>query len=64
MANILIFMNVYDQSVIMSDLVREGYVITPEVAEVMTPYRTGRYNRFGHYSLNETRECSVVDYTL
>ncbi|MDR3569863.1 MAG: transposase [Syntrophobacteraceae bacterium] len=63
-ANILIFMNVYDQSVIMSDLVREGHVITPEVAEATNPYRTGRYNRFGDYSLNETRECPVVDYDL
>lgn len=63
-ANILIFMNVYDQSVIMSDLVREGYVITPEVAEATNPYRTGRYNRFGDYSLNETRECPVVNYDL
>jgi len=63
-ANILIFMNVYDQSVIMSDLVREGYVITPEVAEATNPYRTGRYNRFGDYSLNEMRECPVVDYDL
>jgi TnpA family transposase len=63
-ANILIFMNVFDQSIIMSDLVQEGHVITPEVAETTSPYRTGHLNRFGTYSLNEIRKCPVIDYNL
>ncbi len=63
-ANTLIFMNVYDQSAIMSDLVGEGHVITPEVAEATNPYRTGHYNRFGAYSLDETRKRLVIDYDL
>ena len=63
-ANAMIFMNVYDQSVIMSDLVREGHVITPEVAEATSPYRTGHFNRLGAYSLGETRNCPVIDYDL
>jgi hypothetical protein len=63
-ANIFIFMNVYDQSVIMSDLVREGYVITQKVAETTNPYRTAHLNRFGDYFLNEARNCPVIDYSL
>jgi TnpA family transposase len=62
--NALIFMNVYDQSVIMSDLVQEVHVITPEVAEATNPYRKGHLNRFGTYSLNETRLCPAIDYDL
>lgn len=63
-ANALIFMNVYDQSVIMNDMMREGSVITPEVAEATNPYRTGHINRFGAYFLDETRNCPVIDYNL
>lgn len=63
-ANIFIFMNVFDQSVIMSDLVREGHVITQKVAETTNPYRTGHLNRFGAYFLNEARNCPVIDYSL
>jgi TnpA family transposase len=63
-ANIFIFMNVYDQSVIMSDLVREGYVITQKIAETTNPYRTAHLNRFGAYFLNEARNCPVIDYSL
>jgi hypothetical protein len=54
-ANIFIFMNVFDQSVILSDLVREGHVITQKVAETSNPYRTAHLNRFGAYFLNEAR---------
>jgi hypothetical protein len=63
-ANALIFMNVYDQSVIMNDLVKEGHEITPEVAEATNPYRTGHLNRFGTYHLDETRKCAEIDYDL
>jgi len=62
--NIFIFMNVFDQSVIMSDLVREGYVITKKVAETTNPYRTAHLKRIGAYFLNEARNCPVIDYSL
>ena len=64
MANIIIFMNVFDQSVIMNDLVQEGHVITREVAETTNPYRTGHLNRFGTYFLNETRKSPMINYNL
>ena len=63
-ANALIFMNVYDQSMIMNDLVQEGYDITPDIAESLSPYRTGNYNRFGSYFLDETRACPDINYDI
>jgi len=63
-ANALIFMNVYDQSKIMSDLIREEHTITPEVAGALSPYRTGHINRLGTYFLNETRQCPKINYDL
>ncbi len=63
-ANALIFMNVYDQSKIMNDLVLEGHVIAPEIAGLLSPYRTGHFNRFGAYHLDETRSCPAIDYTM
>ncbi|MDL1979661.1 MAG: transposase, partial [Deltaproteobacteria bacterium] len=63
-ANALIFMNVYDQSKIMSDLIREEHTITPEVAGALSPYRTGHVNRLGTYFLDETRQCPKINYDL
>ena len=63
-ANILIFMNVYDQSRIMNQLIQEGYVITPEMAAGLAPYRKSNINRFGAYFLDEFRKLLNVDYQL
>jgi len=63
-ANTMIFMNVFDQSNIMNDLVREGYKITPEIAGGMSPYRNGHINRFGSYHCDETRQCPIINYDL
>ena len=63
-ANILIFMNVHDQSKIMNKLIQEGYVITPELAAALAPYRKSNINRFGAYFLDEFRELIDVDYQL
>lgn len=63
-ANILIFMNVHDQSKIMNKLIQEGHVITPEMAAALAPYRKSNINRFGAYFLNEFRKSINVDYRL
>jgi hypothetical protein len=63
-ANALIFMNVYDQSTIMNNMVREGHTISPEVAGDTSPYRISNLNRFGAYSLNEDRECPSINFDL
>jgi TnpA family transposase len=63
-ANILIFMNVHDQSKIMSELIQEGHVITKEQAACLAPYRKSNINRFGAYFLDELRDAINIDYRL
>ncbi|MEJ2157630.1 MAG: Tn3 family transposase [Desulfobacteraceae bacterium] len=63
-ANILIFMNVYDQSKIMNELIQEGHVITKEQAACLAPYRKDNINRFGAYFLDELREKMTIDFGL
>ncbi|MBF0234854.1 MAG: Tn3 family transposase [Desulfamplus sp.] len=63
-ANLLIFMNVHDQSSIMNQLIQEGHVITPEMAAGLAPYRKSNINRFGVYFLDEFRKSIDVDYQL
>jgi TnpA family transposase len=63
-ANLLIFMNVHDQSNIMNQLIQEGHVITPEMAAGLAPYRKSNINRFGEYFLDEFRKSIDVDYQL
>ena len=63
-ANILIFMNVHDQSKIMNELIQEGYVITREQAACLAPYRKSNINRFGAYFLDELRKSITIDYKL
>ncbi len=63
-ANILIFMNVHDQSKIMHELIQEGHVITKEQAACMAPYRKDNINRFGAYFLDELRGIMTIDFGL
>jgi len=63
-ANILIYMNVYDQSKILNQLIQEGHVITPEQAAGLAPFRKSNINRFGAYSLDKLRKPIIVDYQL
>jgi len=63
-ANILIFMNVHDQSKIMNELIQEGHVITKEQAACLSPYRKDNINRFGAYFLDELREQMTIDFGL
>jgi len=63
-ANILIFMNVHDQSKIMNELIQEGHVITKEQAACLAPYRKSNINRFGAYLLDELRDAMNIDFRL
>ncbi len=63
-ANALIFMNVYDQSKILNEMIIEGKNITKEVASTLSPYRTLHINRFGKYCLDESRERPLINYNL
>jgi hypothetical protein len=46
LANLVIFMNVYDQTRILRDLVQEGYRVTPKILASLSPYRTAHLNPF------------------
>jgi TnpA family transposase len=61
-ANTLIFMNVYDQTRILQELISEGYNITPEILACLSPFRTAHVNRFGKYDIDENRPCLEIDY--
>ena len=61
-ANLLIFMNVHDQTRVLRDLVQEDYRVTPHVLTYLSPYRTGHVNRFGNYHLNMEREPIQLHY--
>lgn len=63
-ANAMIFMNVLDQTIILNDLIREGYKVTPEILNGLSPFRTGHINRFGRYHFDETRPPPDVTYDL
>jgi TnpA family transposase len=63
-ANLLIFMNVHDQSSIMNQLIQEGHVITPDMAAGLAPYRESNINRLGAYFLDEFRDPINIDYQL
>jgi len=63
-ANILIFMNVYDQSRVMNQLIKEGHVIGSKQAEGLSPYRKRNLNRFGTYHLDEYREAFKIDFGM
>lgn len=63
-ANILIFMNVHDQSIIMNELIQEGHVITKVQAASLAPYRKSNINRLGAYFLDVLRDALNIDYRL
>lgn len=61
-ANALIYINVYDQTRIIQELVAEGYHVTPEILAHLGPFRTAHINRFGKYHLDENRPNIEVNY--
>jgi len=65
-ANMLILYNVDEMTRVLSDLLQEGYPITPEVLPFLSPYRKEHINRFGNYVLDVEREVPPlrVDATL
>jgi TnpA family transposase len=65
-ANMLILYNVDEMTRVLSDLLQQGYPITPEVLPFLSPYRKEHINRFGNYVLDVEREVPPlrVDATL
>ena len=62
-ANMIILHNVDQMSRILTDLMREGVELTPEVLGGLSPYRTSHINRFGDYTLDLGRVVAPLDYS-
>jgi TnpA family transposase len=55
-ANNVIFYNVFHMSIILQKLKLEGYEITNEILERLSPYIRIHINRFGKYTVNKNRK--------
>jgi TnpA family transposase len=55
-ANCVIFYNVFHMSIILQKLKSEGYEITDEIIERLSPYIRYHINRFGKYRINKNRK--------
>lgn len=55
------FMNIHDQSKIMNELAKEGYLNTKEQTAFLAPYRKYNINRFGAYFLDVLRDKMAID---
>lgn len=62
-ANMIILHNVDQMSRILTELMREGVELTPEVLGGLSPYRTSHINRFGDYTLDLGRVVAPLDYS-
>jgi TnpA family transposase len=51
-ANAIMLSNVADLSAAMTDMASDGHLVTPELAEAISPYIRKHIHRFGKYSLN------------
>lgn len=55
-ANNVIFYNVFHMSIILQKLNLEGYEITDEILERLSPYIRAHINRFGKYKISKNRK--------
>jgi TnpA family transposase len=62
LANCLLFYTIAEMTRVLGELRAEGYPIGAEVAASLSPYTTGHYTRFGHYSLDLSRELKPLAY--
>ncbi len=50
---LLIFHNCHSMSLVLKELEQEGMILTPEIVNSLSPYRTQHISRFGTYELRE-----------
>jgi TnpA family transposase len=62
-ANLLIFHNCHSMSQALKELEQEGMLLTTEIVNSLSPYRTQHVSRFGTYELRE-RNVPAVNYSL
>jgi len=51
-ANTIMLSNVADLSQVLSDMARDGHLVTPELVVSTSPYTRGHVLRFGKYALD------------
>jgi TnpA family transposase len=63
-ANILIFYTVTEMTRVLNQLTREGYLVTKEAVQDLSPYITEYINRFGNYAVQLDVSGLDLDYSL
>ena len=54
--NAIMLHNVVDLTKVLNQMMEEGYQVTPELAQGLSPYMTGQLKRFGQYFLDIDNE--------
>lgn len=63
-ANCVIFYNVYHMSLILQNLISEGYEVNEDILSSMSPYITSHINRFGKYTIDSTRKTPDLNFDI
>ena len=59
-----IFYNAYYMTLILEELKRDGYEITPEILAELSPYWMSHINRYGLFSLENLPLGATPDFTF
>lgn len=63
-ANAVILQNVVDMTMVLRQLVQEGYTITSEILGALSPYLTEHIQRFGSYILDMDNLPGPVEFEI
>lgn len=63
-ANCIIFYNVYNMSLVLQNLIMEGYKIDDTILRSLSPYITSHINRFGKYTIDKGRIAPILDFEM
>jgi TnpA family transposase len=63
-ANCVIFYNVYNMSMAIEKLIKEGHKIDSTMLSLLSPYINQHINRFGRYSLDKERAAPELNFNI
>lgn len=63
-ANCVIFYNVYNMSIVIEELIKEGVKIESNTLALLSSYITQHINRFGRYILDKGRAVPELTFTI
>lgn len=63
-ANCVIFYNVYNISMAIEKLIKEGHKIDIHILALLSPYINQHINRFGRYSLDKERAAPDLNFNI